>query len=174
MAPLLDEHGRRVATVAMMNDTGRRVPAADPAPPADVQPYRVLLHKMADTVTVLDGEGNLLYSTSENKEILGYPAEFWDERSAFDLAHPDDLDPANALLRRVVETPGLTQTGEFRARRADGRWEAVEFTGMNLIEDPEVGGIIVTTRTVSDRRTPHRLSPPTARWRTSAPGSPTR
>ena len=158
VAPLLDEHGRRVATVAMMNDTGRRVPAADPAPPADVQPYRVLLHKMADTVTVLDGEGNLLYSTSENKEILGYPAEFWDERSAFDLAHPDDLDPANALLRRVVETPGLTQTGEFRARRADGRWEAVEFTGMNLIEDPEVGGIIVTTRTVSDRRTPHRLA----------------
>ncbi|MBL8777302.1 MAG: EAL domain-containing protein [Acidimicrobiales bacterium] len=151
LAPLLDEHGRRVATVAMMNDTGRRLPVEATPAPQD-QPYRVLLHKMADTVTVLDAEGNLLYSTSEMKEILGYPAEFWDERSAFDLAHPEDLDQANALLRRVVDTPGLSQTGEFRARRADGRWEAIEFTGMNLLDDEEVGGIIVTTRSISDRR----------------------
>ena len=151
LAPLLDEHGRRVATVAMMNDTGRRLPVEATPAPQD-QPYRVLLHKMADTVTVLDGEGNLLYSTSEMKEILGYPAEFWDERSAFDLAHPEDLDQANALLRRVVDTPGLSQTGEFRARRADGRWEAIEFTGMNLLDDEEVGGIIVTTRSISNRR----------------------
>ena len=154
VAPLLDEHGRRVATIAMMNDTGRRLPV-ETAPAPQEQPYRVLLHKMADTVTVLDGEGNLLYSTSEMKEILGYPATFWDERSAFDLAHPEDLDEANALLRQVVETPGLSRTGEFRARRADGRWEAIEFTGMNLLDDDEVGGIIVTTRSVSDRRPSH-------------------
>ena len=151
LTPLLDEHGRRVATIAMMNDTGRRLPVETTPAPRE-QPYRVLLHKMADTVTVLDGEGNLLYSTSEMKEILGYPAGFWDDRSAFDLAHPDDSEQANALLRRVVETPGLTQTGQFRARRADGRWEAVEFTGMNLLDDTDVGGIIVTTRTVSGPR----------------------
>ena len=158
LAPMLDANGRRVATVAMMNDTGRRLPI-DPAPTSEDEPYRVLLHKMADTVTVLDGEGNLLYSTSEMKAILGYPPEFWDERSAFDLAHPDDLDQANALLRRVVETPGLSQTGEFRAQRADGHWEALEFTGMNLLDDPDVEGIIVTTRSVSDRPPAHRLSP---------------
>lgn len=151
IAPLLDERGRRVASIAIMNETGRRPPESTERVP-EVQPYRVLLHKMADTVTVLDGEGNLLHSTSEMKEILGYPADFWDERSAFDLAHPEDRDRANDLLRRVVETPGLSQTGEFRARRADGQWEAVEFTGMNLLDDPEVGGIIVTTRIVSDRR----------------------
>ena len=156
--PLLDERGRRTATLAMMNDTGRRTPAdADPPATAD-EPYRVLLHKMADTVTVLDGEGNLLYSTSEMKAILGYPPEFWDERSAFDLAHPEDGEHANALLRQVVDTPGLSRTGEFRARRADGQWEAIEFTGMNLLDDPEVGGIIVTTRSVSDRRPPLRLA----------------
>ena len=153
VAPLLDERGRRTATLAMMNDTGRR-PVRPERPAPTEEPYRVLLHKMADTVTVLDGDGTLLYSTSEMKATLGYPPEFWDERSAFDLAHPDDLDHANDLLRQVVDTPGLSRTGEFRARRADGQWEAIEFTGMNLLDDPEVGGIIVTTRSISDRRPP--------------------
>ena len=157
LAPQLDEHRRRVATVAMMNDTGRRV-GVERTTATDDEPFRVLVHKIADTVTVLDGGGNLLYSTSEMKEILGYPPEFWDERSAFDLAHPDDLDQANALLRRVVETPGLSQTGEFRARRADGHWEAIEFTGMNLLDDPDIAGIIVTTRSISDRPPAHRLT----------------
>jgi len=156
LAPQLDEHGRRAANVAIMNDTGRRPRTDEPSDTesANPEPYRVLLHKMADTVTVLDGAGHLLYSSSENKEILGYAPAFWDERSAFDLAHPDDLDRANAVLRRVVDTPGLTQTGEFRARRADGAWEAIEFTGMNLLDDPEVAGIIVTTRRIADRPDP--------------------
>ena len=156
LAPVLDQRKQRIATFVVMNDAGRIHPADRSA--RDDDPFRMLIHKIADTVTVIDAEGNLLYSTSEMKEILGYPPEFWDERSAFDLAHPDDIDQANALLRRVVETPGLSQTGEFRARRADGHWEAIEFTGMNLLHDPDVAGIIVTTRNISDRPPAHRLS----------------
>ena len=47
--------------------------------------------------------------------------------------------------------PGLTEAIEFRMRHADGTWRYVEAIGNNLLDDPAVTGMVVTTRDVTER-----------------------
>jgi len=48
--------------------------------------------------------------------------------------------------------PAATRRIEFRFRHADGSWRYLEGVGVNLIDEPDVGGILVTSRDVDGRR----------------------
>ena len=41
---------------------------------------------------------------------------------------------------------------EFRFRHADGSWRDLEAVGNTLLEDTSVGGMVVNSRDVSDRK----------------------
>ncbi|MBV8297514.1 MAG: PAS domain S-box protein, partial [Acidimicrobiia bacterium] len=51
----------------------------------------------------------------------------------------------------ALSVPGLTEAIEFRMRHADGSWRYVEAIGNNLLDDPAVTGMVVTTRDVTER-----------------------
>jgi PAS domain S-box-containing protein len=116
---------------------------------ADTQ--RKLLVNISDTITLLDAEARIIHTTGQMMELLGRPASFWGERSVFELCHPDDRDEAAAAFAELLSSPGVEISAEFRAPHADGGWEHLEFVGVNLLNDPTIGAIVVTTRNVTDR-----------------------
>jgi PAS domain S-box-containing protein len=91
--------------------------------------------------------------TSGNvKSILGFPTEYWDARSIFDQLHPDDLERVQALFVEIMATPGLEMQGEARVRNADGSWIDAEVSAVNMLDDPSVAGIVLTTRNITARK----------------------
>ena len=48
--------------------------------------------------------------------------------------------------------PGMAHTIELRLRTRDGRVRLVEAVCQNLVEDPDVGGLVWRGRDVTDRR----------------------
>jgi diguanylate cyclase (GGDEF)-like protein/PAS domain S-box-containing protein len=111
-----------------------------------------MIENISDTVSILDADGTLRTTTGQLKEVLGYPPSWWESRSVFDLAHPDDLAAGLALFEAIKAAPlGTEMTRELRARHADGSWAVIETTGVNLLEDPDLGGIVLTTRNVTKR-----------------------
>ena len=52
----------------------------------------------------------------------------------------------------LAEQPGLVHTIELRLRTRDGRVRLVEAVCQNLVEDPDVGGLVWNGRDVTDRR----------------------
>ncbi|OWY63549.1 hypothetical protein B7486_52490, partial [cyanobacterium TDX16] len=115
--------------------------------------FRLMIENISDTVSILGADGTLLLTTGQLKEILGYPAEFWEGRSIFDLGHPDDLAAGAAMLERLRTSPmGTEMSAELRARHADGSWHVIDTHGVNLIDDPDVGGIVLTTRNITASR----------------------
>ena len=112
-----------------------------------------MIENISDTVSILGADGTLLITTGQYKEILGYPAEWWEDRSVFDLGHPDDLAEGAAMLEQLRGSPlGTEMSAELRARHADGSWHVIDTHGVNLIEDPDVGGILLTTRNITASR----------------------
>jgi diguanylate cyclase (GGDEF)-like protein len=66
------------------------------------------------------------------------------------FATPDDSEEATALFTRVLASPGQVLAAELRSRLDDGqRWFSVRM--VNLVEDPDVGGVVVTLQDVTDR-----------------------
>jgi len=83
--------------------------------------------------------------------MLGYPNGFWLGHNVFELVHPEDAPRVIEVFARALGSAGLTDPVEFRMVHADGTWRYVEAIGNNLLHDPAVHGMVVTTRDVTDR-----------------------
>ncbi len=151
-------------------DAGRGGEGRDPVPPtfrnrprampdvegADVaeeaRRHLILGRHSHDIVTVLDGSGRIRYSALSGLDLLGYPFGTMIGRNAAELIHPDDADAAWSYFAEVVARPGRAeQPVTFRLRHRDGHYLHVEAVANNLLDDPEVEGIVVTIRDVTDR-----------------------
>ena len=69
------------------------------------------------------------------------------------MIHPDDLADAQRALREFVaqETHAFGKPYEFRVITAQGDVKWVETTGVNLVDDPAVRGIVLHTRDVTEQ-----------------------
>src|SRR5205807_1897095 len=77
-------------------------------------------------------------------DVLGRPfTEIFEDRSANRLA---------AGLHESAAHPGSFRTLELDVRHAEGRWCHVELAMTNLLEDPNVGGVVLNMRDVSERK----------------------
>jgi PAS domain S-box-containing protein len=66
--------------------------------------------------------------------------------------HPDDRAPILGRFRDVVQVPGARGTAEFRLRHKLGHWFWIETVVVNLLDDPHVRAIVVTSRDITERK----------------------
>jgi diguanylate cyclase (GGDEF)-like protein len=66
--------------------------------------------------------------------------------------YPDDRPIAERLLASVADRPGATVTYELRLARSDGTPLIVEASALNLFDDPDVRGNVITIRDVDARK----------------------
>src|SRR6185437_1895779 len=114
--------------------------------------FRLLVESGADIVTVLDATGTIRYVSPALEMMLGYQPEDVLGKSAFAFVHPDDRESVENAFRRVVSGPPRGPRVELRCRHRDGSWKIVESVGVNLLADPDVAGIGVTLRDVTERK----------------------
>jgi two-component system, cell cycle sensor histidine kinase and response regulator CckA len=114
--------------------------------------FRALMEHAVDITAIVDADSVLLYVSPSVERILGYePAELVGTTS-LDFVHPDDVGLVGEIFARATVAPGIMQTEEFRARHKDGTWRQLEAIGINLLDDPAIGGMVVTARDVTSRR----------------------
>lgn len=115
--------------------------------------FRSLIQHSTDLITILELDGTIKYTSPAHKTVLGYQSEDLLGKSVFELIHPDDLTQAVAHLQEIVQTAEshLSRT-EFRVLRQDGSWCVLESTGSNLLADSSVGGIVINSRDVTQRK----------------------
>jgi diguanylate cyclase (GGDEF)-like protein/PAS domain S-box-containing protein len=122
----------------MMGESGRR--------------YRSLVENTSDILTLIDADGTVHYESSALERVMGYRPEDQLGTNAFDWVHPDDLERALDIFVEVLSTPGLHPPLEFRAPHKDGSWRYLEHTINNLLDDPDVKGIVITSRDITERK----------------------
>src|SRR5690606_28724058 len=82
---------------------------------------------------------------------LGWRHEEWLGRSVADVVHPDDLmQVASSIVSMQGKEVGTPV--EVRVRDAGGAWHWVEVVGVNALDDPAVGGLVVVARDITQRR----------------------
>ncbi len=114
--------------------------------------FRSLVQNSADVISVLDQEGTVRYSSPAVKRVLGYSPEDRIGKSTFTLLHPDDRPTAQNALAKVLAGPGATTRLELRASHVDGSFRWIEVSAVNLLDDPNVGGVVLNYRDVTERR----------------------
>jgi PAS domain S-box-containing protein len=131
-------------------------PSRVPLPSADVGQelgrLRALIAHSVDPLDLLDREGRILYASPARERPLGYDDGFVG-RSAFELIHPDDLARVGALFAELRQAAcGETRRAQFRARHRDGTWRWLDSSATNLLDDPNVGAIVLSLRDVTEQK----------------------
>jgi diguanylate cyclase (GGDEF)-like protein/PAS domain S-box-containing protein len=115
--------------------------------------FRSLIQNASDVIVVAQPGGSWTPETPSIEEVLGYARGLAEALDVSKLLHPDDASQALLLIEAMLSgsRTGPIRT-EWRVRHADGRWLQMEVIANDLSRDPDVGGVVVTLRDVSDRK----------------------
>jgi len=113
-----------------------------------------LARHASDAVVVVDAAGTVRYQTPSVVRILGYLAMDLDGESVERIVHPDDV----AHLRHFLDTllasaHESVRNLELQLLRADDSVIVGEVIGVNLLDNPDVRGLVLTIRDITGRRT---------------------
>ncbi len=114
--------------------------------------YTRLIEASSDVVTVLDSDGRFTYLSPAAERRLSYHPEELLGRPMLEFVHPADRETAAQQLETLMDEPDRAVSVELRFEQPDGSWRWVEARGRNLLDDPDVNGLVMYARDITDRR----------------------
>ena len=111
-----------------------------------------LVRHSSDLVMILGQNGRIQYVSPSVQRVLGRSVAEVGDLALGELLHPDDVEPARAIMASLARTRDVPTRAEWRLQRADGAWRYFETVCTNLIDEPLIGGIVLNGRDVSERR----------------------
>jgi diguanylate cyclase (GGDEF)-like protein/PAS domain S-box-containing protein len=151
-APAVEAAVRALATqvalaldsIALTEETHRRRSEAR---------FGSLVQHSSDLITVLGPDGEIAYQSPSIERVLGYTPDEVAGRSFEELVEAGD----RGRLARLVASGGAddvehVQTIECVLLHRDGGKRAFEILMTNLLDDEHVGGIVLNSRDVSERK----------------------
>lgn len=111
--------------------------------------FRNLIEGIRDIIAIIDGAGVINYMSPSVNTVLGYdPAEMVG-KSFLDFVFHDDQPVSLDLLLKGVERD---EPIEHQVLDADGTYRIMESSIQDKSDDPDIGGLLVTSRDVTARR----------------------
>jgi PAS domain S-box-containing protein len=117
------------------------------------QRLAMLVDQLNDIITILAADGSWIYSSPGGTRLLGYPPGFDIDGGIFGLLHPDDVALAQSAFAEVVSgTRGPRDSVDLRVRTLDGSYRVLETVGVDLLHDPSIEGVVLTSHDVTAER----------------------
>ena len=112
--------------------------------------FASLVKNSSDVIVLLERDSTIRYA-SPSSTVLGYEPEALEGSRFVSLVHGDDESLVTSF---ITGTGGREHAGpyEFRLRCADGRHIFAEALRTNLEQDPNVRGVVLNIRDISERK----------------------
>ena len=112
-----------------------------------------LLDRSEDFVTILNPDGSWRWSSAGVLRLVGNGMAYDPSDGVLPYVHPDDATLVKDVFARVAGGGGEPgERVEVRIRAADGSWRHIEALLDDLLDDPDVQGLVVHARDVTERR----------------------
>src|SRR4030081_3280273 len=105
-------------------------------------------------VMLVNADGEFTYASPSVERWLGVEAEALSGTRLTDWTHPDEQAAVAEAFQAACSAPsglaGPISVGH-RVSHKDGDWHALETTLVCLLDDPAIGGVLVSSRDVTER-----------------------
>ncbi|MDQ3107645.1 MAG: EAL domain-containing protein, partial [Actinomycetota bacterium] len=110
-----------------------------------------LVQHSSDVITVTDAIGTIIYQSPSVTPVFGHDPDELLGTELQRLVHPDDV---RSVVRTLIETAkgSGSERIECRVRHADGSWRHVESAVSARLDDPTIGGMVLNTRDITERK----------------------
>lgn len=114
--------------------------------------FKTLTECSSDIIAVIAEDGTLKYISPSIIDVLGYTQTERIGKKIYDNFYPEDLPQIRRHLKRLVSEPSRQHTFKTRYRHKSGKLLWLEVTGRNFIHNPDVRGLVVNARDITDTR----------------------
>mgnify|MGYP000089842514 CR=1 FL=1 len=113
--------------------------------------YRALAANSSDAVLMLDADGVIMNQAPALASLVGHPGEDTVGHRALDFVAATD-DATQNLFNEALLSPGVVMAGESLIRRPDDSELWLSTRAVNLLDDPDVRGIVVNVHDITARK----------------------
>ncbi len=151
LTPVIDSSGAVTRIDAAAMDVTARM-EAELARKAGEERFRKLIEKGTDVIALADAEGRIVFISPSVADFIGYNHEEMSGLPVLQCILPEDVQAHQSEIQSVFRTPGAYANLELRVRHKDGSIRIAECRFRNLTNIEGVGGIVVNSRDITERR----------------------
>jgi diguanylate cyclase (GGDEF)-like protein/PAS domain S-box-containing protein len=119
---------------------------------ASEQRFQALVQHSSEVVILVDRSGLVEYVSESMARVFGYGETDLQGRPLSDIFHVDAGTRLREGLAEVAQRPYGVLELELPLPHRDGNLCTVQLTITNLLDNPSVGGLVLNTRDISERR----------------------
>ena len=149
--PVFDEQGAVVRWFGTCTDIHTQK-LAQQTLDASERRFRAILERSFDCVKLVTAEGIVDCASPSSSNLLGNDPTTRVGRPVFESAHPDDAAMVADQFAKILRSPGLPLKWAYRSEHADGTCRWLEAWGTNLLNDPNVGAVVINLRDVTQEK----------------------
>jgi len=120
--------------------------------------FRKLVQNSSDITVIVAADERIQWVSPAVASLLGHSPESLVGLPATTFLHPDDVGPALERMATILDGGSFAESLTVRVRHLDGSWRHVGVVAADLIDDPDVGGLLLNMRDISRRVTAQRES----------------
>ncbi len=113
---------------------------------------RSVVQNSSDLIAIFEEDGTIRYVSPAVERILGYRPEELVGTAIFDHLHPQDVERASRRFAEALKDSLVMPPAELRIRAVDDSWRYMETILNNLLDNPDVRGIVGNARDVTERK----------------------
>jgi diguanylate cyclase (GGDEF)-like protein/PAS domain S-box-containing protein len=114
--------------------------------------FRSLVQNSSDVILLLAPDLTIRYHTPSVQRVLGYGDDELVGVRLGELLGKTDEEGLKGFFSDVLAAAGATMPRDLPLRKKDGTVVRLESVFNNLLDDPNVAGVVVTARDVTERR----------------------
>ncbi len=113
---------------------------------------RAMMQQSSDIVNILDIDTTIQYCSPALFKTLGYMPEDVIGKKFVRFIHPNDLPIFQDFLTQSVDTLSVSVPIVMRYQHINGDWIYMESVCCNLLQDPNVQGLVINSRDITERK----------------------
>ena len=114
--------------------------------------FRALTRYSGDVIIVLGADDAHRFVSGSSERVLGHPPDELTREVFLDGIHPRDRMGAVLAMEGVRHEVGGSASHTFRLRHRDGSYRHVDLLAVNRYDDPDISGLILYLRDVTEQQ----------------------
>lgn len=114
--------------------------------------FQALIRNVHDVFSIITPKGRFVFVSPASKNAWGVDAISLNGRRLMDRVHPEDTHKIRDVIQSFRQDGDESRLRSVRMQYGDDGWRDFEVTMINMRDDPQINGVVVTFHDVTERR----------------------
>ena len=153
--PVLDDHGNiDHVIISFVDITELKRSKEDHAKLEKKQ--RAMIENISDVLAIMDRDGIIRYKSPNIEKYFGWRPEDLVGKPGWETVYPEDMRAIQKEFVHLLQTDRAATRVEYRYLCKDKSFRWIELTAKNLVQDPDINGVLVNYHDITERKNAER------------------